>query len=393
MKKNIIAGFAISCVCIYFALRGINFSEVASSFAALKYEYVIPVLILILGNLYLRSYRWGIMINTLVSYDQWTLFKFSSIGFMAIAVLPARLGEFVRPYLVKQHSGVRMSATMATVVQERVFDLLTLMIFLFVAIINISVPSIIYIAGTIMMAVSVLLLTGFIFIGAKREFALRKIGGVLNVLPTWINKTTSCIVDALLGRLQQSPGVKRSLVGVLLSFVLSVCGYIGINRELAARKINEVLKLLPERLAKAASHLVESILAGLQQSPDVKKALKVLLLSFITWLTLGLSNYFMFYAFGLHLSIANAFAILAIIALGVMIPAAPGFIGTYEYACKLGLISFGIANSVAVSYAVALHFIQMMPAVILGLLLLPFQKLTLGGLMRRAEENAENGTT
>jgi hypothetical protein len=126
--------------------------------------------------------------------------------------------------------------------------------------------------------------------------------------------------------------------------------------------------------------------------PDLKKTLWVLLLSLVNWLLVGATNYVLFYAFGMNLSIFNAFAILAIVALGVMVPAAPGFIGTYHYACVLGLTSFGIAKSEALSYAVALHFLQMVPVILTGLLFLPFQKLSFGGLVKKAEAGAENNS-
>jgi uncharacterized protein (TIRG00374 family) len=329
MKKNIIIGIAVSCICFYFALRGINLAEVAASFRTAQYGYLILVLLAVLGSLYLRSYRWGVMIDGLVCYDQWTLFKFSAIGFMAIGVLPARLGEFARSYLVKKQSGVRMSATMATVVLERVLDLLTLMIFLFIVLVKIPLPPEVFSAGITMLTISLAVLSVLIVLGVKREFSSQTIG--------------------------------------------------------------KLLQFLPERLEKRAAHLAGSFIDGLQLLPDVRKTLRVVLLSFLTWLMLGLSNYFMFYAFGMHLSIINAFAILAIIALGVMIPAAPGFIGTYHYACMLGLASFGIDKAPALSYAVALHFMQMAPVIILGLVFLPFQKMTLGGLMRKAGADAENG--
>lgn len=331
MKKNMVAGIAISCICIYFVLRGINFSEVAASFRAMQYGYIIPVVLTSLASLYLRSYRWGVIIDRLVSYDQWTLFKLSSIGFMAIGVLPARLGEFVRPYLVKQQSGVRMSATMATVVLERVFDLLTLMLFLFVVLVKISLPPEIFKAGIIMLTISLAVLTVLIILGTKRDFSARIIG--------------------------------------------------------------KVMRFLPGRIGAPAARLADSFLEGLQLLPDMKKTLWVLLLSLVNWLLIGFSNYVLFYAFGMNLSIFNAFAVLAIVALGVMIPAAPGFIGTYHYACVLGLTWFGIAKSEALSYAVALHFLQMSPAILIGLLFLPFQKLTFGGLIRRAEADADTDSS
>ena len=61
--------------------------------------------------------------------DQWSLFSITSVGFMAINLLPVRMGEFVRPYLISQKSSIRLGSSLATIVVERVFDMLTLMIF------------------------------------------------------------------------------------------------------------------------------------------------------------------------------------------------------------------------------------------------------------------------
>jgi uncharacterized protein (TIRG00374 family) len=221
-----------------------------------------------------------------------------------------------------------MSATMATVVLERVFDLLTLMLLLFVVIIKISLPSEIFRAGIIMLTIALVVLTVLIILGTRRDFS-----------------------DRILGR---------------------------------------VLGLLPGRVGKPAAHLADSFLEGLQMLPDVKKTLWVVLLSLANWLLVGVSTYVLFYAFDLHLSIFNAFAVLSIVALGVMIPAAPGFIGTYHYACVLGLTTFGVAKSEALSYAVVLHFLQMAPPVLIGLVFLPFQKLSFGVLVKRAEGGADN---
>lgn len=331
MKKNTVIGIAVSCLCVVFMLRGIDLAEVAACFGSLQYRYLVAVLLLVVCSLWLRSYRWGVMIDNLVRLDQATLFRFSSIGFMAVGVLPARLGEFVRPFLVKQHCGVRMSATMATIVLERIFDLLTLMVFLFIVLLKIPLPPEIFKAGIIMLTVA-------------------------------------------LG-------------------LLAVCIVLGVKRDFAGRMIARVTGLLPERIGRPAAHLADSFLEGLGLLPDVKKTLWVLVLSLAVWLLLGLSNYFMFYAFGITLSVYNAFAILAIIALGIMVPAAPGFIGTFHYACMLGLTAFGVAKSEALSYAVALHFMQMAPAIVLGLVFLPFQKLTFGGLLSRAEAVADDGGT
>jgi uncharacterized membrane protein YbhN (UPF0104 family) len=114
----------------------------------------------------------------------------------------------------------------------------------------------------------------------------------------------------------------------------------------------------------------------------------VFFLSVLVWGLSGLSAYVLFLGFGFDLSIFNGYAIMIIIALGVMLPAAPGFIGTYHMACKIGLICFGISAADALSYAILLHFFQMTPVIVLGLAMLPFQKISLPGIIKH--ENNEN---
>lgn len=328
MKKNLIIGLIISGACIFFTVRGINFSEVAASLRSASYVYIIPSVIVLVFAHYLRCYRWGIILKSLVSYDQKTLFSLGSIGFMAVGVLPARLGEFARPYLVKKKSGVRMSATMATIIVERVFDLLALMLVLFAVLLRISLPPEIFKAGMIMLMIAFLLFVFLIFLAVKKDFSLSK--------------------------------------------------------------IDRLLSFFPERLGTPLLRLSHSFIEGLQILPDVKKTLYVGVLSFVIWLVLGLSNYILFFAFNFDLSLINAYAILVIVALGVMLPAAPGFVGTYHYACVLGLTAFNIAKAAAFSYAVALHFIQMMPVIILGLVFLPFQRLSLAGFIKKEEDELKS---
>ncbi len=327
MKKNIIFGILISGVCIYFAFRGIDFSALTASIASVNYFYIIPVIgVVVLGH-YLRCYRWGKILETLVHYDQKTLFILGSIGFMAVGLLPARLGEFARPYLVKKRSGIKMSASMATIIVERVFDLLTLMLFMFIVIIKVSLPPEVVKAGITMLAISVSLFIMLIILAIKREFSIKR--------------------------------------------------------------IDSLLRVLPPKFAGPLNRLAHSFIDGLQILPDIGKTLYVLLLSVLIWAVLGLSAYVLFLGFGFKLSIINGFAVTVIIALGVMLPAAPGFIGTYHMACKIGLVAFGVSQADALSYAILLHFFQMIPVVVLGLAMLPFQKISLPGIIQHDDNENE----
>jgi uncharacterized protein (TIRG00374 family) len=331
MKKNIIFGVLISAVCVYFAFRGIDFSALSASIASVNYFYIIPVVCIVLSAHYLRCYRWGKILDTLVSYDQKTLFILGSIGFMAVNVLPARLGEFARPYLVKKRSGVKMSASMATIIVERVFDLLTLMLFMFIVLLKVSLPPAALKAGFTMLAVSISIFIILIVLAIKRDSSINK--------------------------------------------------------------IDILLRVFPEKIAVPLNRLAHSFIDGLQILPNIGKTLYVLFLSVLLWACVGLSAYVLFLGFGFDLSIINGYAITVIIALGVMLPAAPGFIGTYHYACKIGLVGFGVSQEDALSYAILLHFFQMIPIVALGLAMLPFQKISLPGIIKHEDSDEEDKGT
>jgi len=331
MKKNIVFGVLISGVCIYLAFRGIDFSALSASIASVNYFYIIPVVLVVIGAHYLRCYRWGKILDSLVSYDQKTLFILGSIGYMAVGLLPARLGEFARPYLVKKRSGIKMSASMATIIVERVFDLLTVMIIMFIVILKVSLPSEIVKAGIAMLAVSVSIFIILIIMAVKRDSSISK--------------------------------------------------------------IDAVLRMFPAKIAEPLNKLAHSFIDGLQILPDVGKTLYVLFLSVLVWGLIGLSAYILFLGFGFDLSIFNGYAITVIIALGIMLPAAPGFIGTYHMACKIGLVCFGISDADALSYAILLHFFQMIPIVLLGLAMLPFQKISFPGIIKHEDKEDEQENT
>ena len=321
MKKNIIIGCIISGIFMFLAVRGINFSEVIRSFRSANYLYAVPILLIVLLVLFFRSYRWGIILEPRIKYPQWPLFIITAIGFMTISILPARLGEFTRPFLVKQKSGIRISSTMATIVVERVFDLLTLMVVLGMVILTIPLPPEIFKAGLIILIIVLAIFVLLLLLVGKKELSLK----ILNV-----------IFDKLPGQ---------------------VGGFI--------------------------KNQLHAFIEGLEILPDVKKTLYVAFLSAIIWGLLALSCYLMFFAFGFKLSLINAFALTVIIAIGVMLPAAPGFVGNYHYACVLGLKFFGVNEAAALSYAIALHFLQLIPVIGIGLGLLPSQNISLPAFIKK----------
>ena len=332
-KVNLFLGLAVGALFIWLALRGTDFEGVKASFKAANYLYLIPVVFLSMIVQVVRSYRWGVIIEPLEKIDQRTLFSITSVGFMAITLLPVRMGEFVRPYLISRKSTVKLGSSLATIVVERIFDMLTLMILLLFVLMTVD-------------------------------------------LPEWVFRTAYAIL-------------------LLIIPFLFLLIFLAVKREISAKGFDRIVGKLPPAFASRLMRLFHSFIDGLQILPDWKKTVYLSFLSLCIWGLIGLVTYILFSSFASMggLPLAAAYAVLIITALGVALPTAPGFIGNYHFSCVVGLTLFGIPKTDALTFAIVLHFIQLAVVIVLGLACLPFIKVPLASLFKSGEQiNSKDDT-
>jgi len=321
MKKKLVVGILFGAVLVYLSVRGINFQDVADGFKTIQYGYVIAVLIALLLMQGLRSWRWGVILSPLEKVDQLSLFSVTSVGFLAIVAIPARLGELARPYLITNKSQIRMTAAIGSVFVERVFDCLTVL---------------------------------FIFV-----FAL-----FFTPLPPWlINAGTVFFLITL---------------GIFIAMFFMI-----LKREVSLKALNSLLQKLPEKYIVKLNHLFHQFIDGFKIITDVKLLLLLIILSALIWLIDVAAIYFMFLAFGFTLPLAAPFVVMIILMIGITIPAAPGFVGNWHYSCILGLSLFGIPKTDAFTFSVIFHFISIGILIVLGLMFLPFNKFSLSDLKQQ----------
>jgi uncharacterized membrane protein YbhN (UPF0104 family) len=86
--------------------------------------------------------------------------------------------------------------------------------------------------------------------------------------------------------------------------------------------------------------------------------------------------------FGINLPITASMFVMVLLVFAVMVPASPGYIGTYHYACFKGLSAFGIPESTAVSIALVIHATGFFPVIISGMYYLWKNKLSLNELQK-----------
>ncbi len=321
MKKKLAAGIILGAILVYLSVRGIHFQDVAQGFKTIRYGYVLPVLIIMFTIQVLKSVRWGIILSPIVKVDQLSLFSVTSVGFLAIFAIPARLGELARPYLITKKCHIRMTAAVGTILVERVFDCLTVLLIFLLALFFTPFPTWLIRSGIVLFLISLIILVGMIFMILKREVSLRA--------------------------------------------------------------LNSTCRRLPERYTLKLNHLFHQFIDGFKIITDPKLLFHVISLSIIIWLMDVVAIYFMFLAFGFALPLAAPFVVMIILMIGISIPAAPGFVGNWHYSCIMGLSLFGIPKAEAFTFSVMFHVICVGIIIILGLMFLPSNKFSLSDLSRQ----------
>lgn len=252
-----------------------------------------------------RAWRWNNLLEPIgVRLSGGRLLAISSVGFMAILALPARLGELVRPALIRKRGAVSAAAALGTVAVERVVDGLLVSLFVFGAL-----------------------------------FSLRGPGA-----PDWMMPTAWAALAIFAGAMVFL-GFALRWPDASVRFALTISG---------ARR-------LAPRLADAIGDKLHAMIRGFTVLKDGKNLAVFVLWSLAYWIANGLSLWVLARGFGLELSVVGAFAVMGLVAVGITLPNSPGLVGQYQYFTKLGLSLYlpaQIVETDGMAFAIALHGLQ-----------------------------------
>ena len=275
-------GLAISGGALWLTLRGKDLGAIWAAARDFDARWLAPY-VLTLGVIHLaRTVRWGLLLEPVAKIPFARLNGVSAVGIMALIVLPFRLGEFARPYLIADGKRLRVSAALSSVVVERVVDGIFTAVLLMVVLF--SVPD-----GT----------PGLRLLRAAGYAVLLAFGGLLAFL---------------------------------------VVAYR--NRSLAVRFTQRVAGVVSPRLADRIAGMMDAFIHGLRVLPSRGKVALFFALTLLYW---GVNAYGMALlarGFGIHLGTAASFGVLGALVVGVMIPAGPGMVGTFQAATVIGLSLF-----------------------------------------------------
>lgn len=253
---------------LYFAFKDISWHDLKNGLGQMRPFYILLAGLLVLMCQIVRPLRFCVIVSPFSNLHIKCLWDVTNIWVAANIIMPARLGELARPYLL-QSRGVSFSSTLGAVMVERFFDLSGLLFLLGVVLWNSpQLPRIYTVFGGVLL---LLLIVGY------------------------------------------------SLVLIILN-----------NQEKFQTVVYKLVSIMPERPVAFISTILQRLIAGLGIMASPKKALMISMYSIILWVLFSCIVYTFLLAFSIEAPFLVAVTIQVLMALGIALPSAPGFIGTFH---------------------------------------------------------------
>jgi uncharacterized protein (TIRG00374 family) len=305
-------GILISALLLYFALRGLKLSEVWESIKTARYIWLLPGIAIYFMGVWVRSWRWHYMLRPLKKIPTRTMFPIVTIGYMGNNIYPARAGEVLRAVILKQREDVPVSASLATVIVERVFD------------------------GVVMLA--------FVFLNLGELAKLTTDSGIIGNIQQVAFWGAIVFITALLVFL---------LAAMFPQYTQKIADWF-------------IQRFMPVRLREKTSQIASRFLTGLESLRSPQEALMIFFTSVIIWLFETGKYWFVMHAFNFEVSFFALMLMNGIVNLATTIPSAPGYLGTFDAPGIALLSAYGVPPEMATSYTLVLHAALWFPITALG---------------------------
>jgi uncharacterized protein (TIRG00374 family) len=324
-KVHTAAILIATIVLLWLFFRGANLGEIQKSLLSAKPAPLFWSLAATMATYLIRAIRWQGLLLPLGRAGLANCFNATVIGFMVNFLAPGRLGEIARPYLLARREGFSASGAFATILLERMFDLVTVVFF-----------------------IAFWLLVGPKQARSEDIVSSLEIGGVL--------------------------GLGFAIVALVSMFLFAR------YPESSMAVAQWFLRVLPRGLAARVASFLDTFRAGLGVLVHGTGLVKAFGFSILLWLAICLSFWLAARALAVDFGFGDTFLVIGFLTVGVALPT-PGAIGGYHYMCSLALTTlFAIAPSPAAAVALVAHAISFLPVTILGILLFMKAGLTVSEL-------------
>ena len=327
--RTILVSFLAIALLAWF-LRDANFAEVWMHLRQARLSLLVAALACVFGSLWVRAVRWQYLLDPIGPTRFRTVFRAGVVGFAALAVLPARVGDLLRPYLLARQDGLPVSATFATIVMERVLDLIAVL--------------------------------------------------TLMAIYVWGFADTAAWPGALLRPIEVA-----TAVGGIGSIALMVMMWVlATHPERIGAFVTAAARVLPRGWAIRLGSVASSFSSGFAVARAPRDLVIALLLSFPLWLVIAAETWAVTVALHIAVPFGGTFLLQAMLVIGVAVPT-PGGVGSYHEAYRFGVTAFfGAPNDQAVAAAILVHIISFVPVVLLGVLFMAQDGLSFGRLKQLA---------
>ena len=324
-RGRLLLGALLAAVLLAWFFRGIDWSALGGALRAARLLPLLGLVLVTVGVYSVRAWRWGDLLAPLGRVGYPDLFSATMVGFASGLLVP-RAGELLRPWLVSRRHAIHWSAGVATIILERLVDMITVLVLFALYLFVLPAPN-------------------------------AQVEGPAMELAKWFGIA----------------GTALSLVA--LAFLLALHA----NAERVVGALEKMLARAPRWLAEPLGRMLHSFSAGLAvlRAPAPHLA-RIAVQSLVVWLLIALGFYLNHLAFRIDLPFHATFLLIAFLVVGVAIPT-PGMVGGFHAFYLLALNEvYGIDRATAAAAGIAAHALSNLPVLVFGLALLGREGLSLG---------------
>lgn len=303
----LVLGLLISAGLLWFTFRDLRMDEILDAIRGANYWWLVPSVAIYFVSVWFRSWRWKFLLRGSKHVPAERLFPVVVVGYMGNNLLPFRLGEVLRAYLLWQQERINIGTSLTTAVLERLFDGLTMVLFVLFGLLFVPMSAFFSRLVTVASGVFLGALIMFLFLAAR---------------PKLLRRIAHGLIEAL----------------------------------------------LPERFQDPLFGLVDGVIVGLESLRSRRDVLIVFAVTLWVWILESLIHWLVSFAFNLQLPYSGIVLMGGVVNLLTALPSLPGYIGTFEGGGVQVLEILGAPSGPAASYVLVLHAILLIPVTLLGLI-------------------------
>lgn len=305
-------GLIISAIFLWLAFRKVDFSLVWEQLKTANLTYVALGIVAYFVTLIVRTWRWKVLLLPMKPVSLLRLFPILSAGYMANNIYPARAGDLLRTILLRKKEGVPISASLATIIVEHLFD------------------------GIAILALVLLNLGQLTSFAPNSQWV-----GIIEKSAFW--------------------------VGLIFGLILLVfIGMVLLPEKMHGFTTWVINHLVPTRFREAIGGIIEKFTDGLRVLRSPLQSLLVMAQSVLIWVIETGLYWGVMKAMGFNLNYQSLLLVVGIVNLVLLVPAAPGGLGTFDAATKSMMELFGVSPENALGYALLLRVALWLPVTLVG---------------------------